>query len=338
MNPFAVGSPASLAETAVFAVESGRLTTSEATMPKTNRRDFLKKSSVAAAGALWPVLPWSSFSASAAEADSVDKGTRLVARQDFDVSNSLTPPELFKRSFWNMMTHYAKMPEAYRFHERQYLPASAPKPAEGWEAIVDEPMVREAAVRYEQDYFPDLRANGDDPLAVNADRLRAIHPDPNVPFVVGSHAGRPPFRCLGDFHVDKQSYETWKAEHPNFLGFWTGVEWENEFIGCVLAHFPGVMEATKQVSSTAAIERMQAMEPWVTANRDAAVRGLHECYEGLRRYYFDDPDKMLFLRAAWCFDHFALEWGAGMAIYETSITGPYRHQVGMFHVRGAARQ
>ena len=111
------------------------------------------------------------------------------------------------------------------------------------------------------------------------------------------------------------------------------MEWENEFIGCVLAHFPGVLAEPKRVWSKTALDRIEAMKKWVSADRDSAVRGLHECYDGLRRYYFDDPDKMLFLRAAWCFDHYALEWGAGMAIYETTITGPYRHQVGLFHVR-----
>ena len=40
-------------------------------------------------------------------------------------------------------------------------------------------------MRYEHDQFPDLVLTGDDPLAVNADRLRAIKPDPNVPFIVG---------------------------------------------------------------------------------------------------------------------------------------------------------
>jgi sucrose-6-phosphate hydrolase SacC (GH32 family) len=263
---------------------------------------------------------------------------RIVAREDFDVSGKLAPPEIMQRRFWNMMTHYAKLKDLYLFWARNRLPKSDWKAATGIDAMLNEPMIRQAAVRYEHDYFPDLRAEGNDSLVVNADRLRKITPDPKAPFVVGCNAGRPPFRCLDDFRVDRKDYENWKREHPNFLGFWTGTEWENEFIGCVLAEFPGVMEATKKVSTPKAIERINAMKKWVRADRDAAVRGLHECYKGLRHYYFDDTDKMLFLRSAWCFDHYALEWGAGMAIYESTITGPYRHQVGLFHVRGAARQ
>jgi len=307
-------------------------------MDDSTQRTFLKTSLASVAGAFMLAAPWASGAAMAQDAAATAGASRIVAREDFDVSDKLALPEIFQQRFWNMLPAHGKTVGPYRLLERQNLPESTPKPADGLEGILNEPMVREAAVRYEHDQFPDLRAAGDDPLAVNADRLLAIKPDPKVPFIVGCHGGRPPFRCLDDFHVDKPSYEKWKQEHPNFLGFWTGVEWENEFIGCVLAHFPGVLEATKQVSSKTAFDRIEAMKKWVTADRDAAVRGLHECYQGLRRYYFDDPDKMLFLRAAWCFDHYALEWGAGMAIYETSNTGPYRHQVGLFHVRGAGRQ
>jgi hypothetical protein len=307
-------------------------------MHDSTRRDFLKTFSAAVAGVFMPAVHMASGAALAGDAGAAAGRSRIVAREDFDVSGSLAPPQILQRRFWNMLSHYAKLREPYQLIARQSLPASDGNAATGLDAIINEAMIREAAVRFLQDQFPDLRAAGDDPLAVNADKLRALMPDPHVPFIVGCHAGRPPFRCLDDFRVDKQGYEKWKQEHPNFLGFWTGAEWENEFIGCVLANFPGVMEEAKRVCSQTAFDRIKAMKTWVSADRDAAVRGLHECYAGLRRYYFDDPDKMLFLRAAWCFDHYALEWGAGMAIYETTITGPYRHQVGLFHVRGAARQ
>ncbi len=261
-------------------------------------------------------LPGMNRSAVAKESQAA--GSRIVAREDFDVSDKFIPPEILQRRFWNM------------------LPAEA-KAAQGQEAITSEPMVREAAEQY---YMPDLQAAGNDPLAVNVDKLRPLTPDPKKPFVVYCTAGRPPFRCLDDFRADKAGYEKWKQEHPNFLGFWTGVEWDNEFIAHALSNSDSgtVAQGERERWTKVALERTKTVKTQCLAGRDAAVRGLHECYAGLRRYFFDDPDKMMFLRAAWCFDHYQLEWGAGMAIMETTNTGPYRHQAGMFHIRGTARQ
>ncbi len=255
--------------------------------------------------------------AEAKDAKAVAEGSRIVAREDFDVSDKFTPPEILQRRFWNM------------------LPAEAAK-AKGQGAITSEPMVVEAAEQY---FVPDLQASGNDPLAVSVDKLRPLTPDHKKPFVVYCTVGRPPFRCLDDFRADKAGYEKWKQEHPNFLGFWTGVEWDNEFISYALSNDAGtIAQGERERWTKAAIERTKAVKTQCLANRDAAVRGLHECYTGLRRYFFDDPDAMMFLRAAWCFDHYSLEWGAGMAILETTNTGPYRHQAAMYHIRGTSRQ
>jgi len=258
--------------------------------------------------------------AAAKDADSIAGRNRIVARDDCEVSPQFLPPSILKRPFWNMLS--------------PTLPDS-PWGKAMEKHVLKEAMVRDAAVCY---WVPDLRAAGNDPLAVNADKLLKLQPDPRVPFVVYTSAGRPPFRCMDDFRVDKKAYEEWKAEHPNFLGFWTGVEWDNEYIS-PLGNVQHAAEwSRKQGSSETSIRRMQTVLTRAAASRDGAVEGLRECYAALRRYYFDDPEKMLFLRAGWCFDHYALEWGAGMVIQETTNTGPYRHQVSLFHVRGAARQ
>ncbi len=258
--------------------------------------------------------------AAAEAANAAAGGNRVVARQDNEVNPAWLPPSILKRQFWNM------------------LPPTTPNSARAKameKHVLKEAMVRDAATCY---HIPDLQAAGDDRLAVSADKLLKLQPDPRVPFVVYTSAGRPPFRCMDDFRVDKTAYEKWKAEHPNFLGFWTGVEWDNEYVGplCNAKHAPE--SARKHGCSETSIQRMQAVLAKAVASRDGAVEGLRECHAALRRYYFDDPERMLFLRAGWCFDHYALEWGAGMVVAETTDTGPYRHQVSMFHVRGAARQ
>jgi len=243
------------------------------------------------------------------------RGSRIVARDDHEMNSRLLPPEILGRRFWNM------------------LPGSRTKALE--KHVQKEAMVRDAATCY---WIPDLRAAGGDSLAVNADRLLKLKPDPRVPFVVYTSAGRPPFRAMDDFRVDKTIYEKWRNEHPNFLGFWTGVEWDNEYITPLTSPTSAAEWARKHECSETAVRRMQDVLARARTGREGAVAGLRQCHAALRRYYFDDPGKMIFLRAGWCFDHYALEWGAGMAVSETTNTGPYRHQVSMFHVRGAARQ
>ncbi len=253
--------------------------------------------------------------AAAGEAERSAGPLRIVAQDDHRVNPDLEPPRILGRQFWNL------------------LPPVATKAME--KHIQNEPMVRDAARRYD---LADLRAAGGDRLDINGEGLLKLQPDPRVPFVVSMSAGRPPFRCMDQFRIDKTIYEKWKREHPNFLGFWTGVEWDNEYITPLSSPTSAADWARKHGCSEAAIERMQEILARARASRQGAVEGVRECHAALRRYFFDDPGKMLFLRAGWCFDHYALEWGAGMVIAETTNTGPYRHQVSLFHVRGAARQ
>lgn len=249
------------------------------------------------------------------------RGERVVvARGDYDVPAEYQPPELMQRRFWNM------------------LPVWNPESRSGKamaKYVVPEPMVRDAARCY---YVNDLHAASGAALDVTVDALGKLSPDPKLPFVVYTHAGRPPYRCLDDFKADKEGYERWEKEHPNFLGFWTGVEWDNEFISGLGDVEKGIEKARKQGVSETALSRMREVVTRARGSRDGAVEGLHDCYLGLRRYYFDDPDKMIFLRGGWCFDQYSLAWGSGMAISETTNTGLYRHQVSLFSVRGASRQ
>ena len=247
-------------------------------------------------------------------------GKTVVARGDFGAPDEFVPPLIMQRRFWNM------------------LPPLAPESRSGKAVaryVAPEPMVRDAARCY---YLGDLKAAGTDPLAVGVDALLKLTPDPAVPFAVYTGAGRPPFRCLDDFHADKPAYERWKAEHPGFLGFWTGVEWDNEFVRTLGDVDKALAAAQKHGCSEGALGRMRTVVERSATSREAAVEGLHDCYLGLRRYFFDDPDKMIFLRGGWCFDQYSLAWGSAMAISETTNTGLYRHQVSLFSVRGAARQ
>ena len=258
--------------------------------------------------------------AAAKDAGKSANSHRIVARADHEVDRSLLPPLIVQRRFWNMLTYLSPQSSRGKAMEKHVLP---------------EPMVRDAARCY---FLPDLRAAGSDPLKVNGEGLLKLEPDPRLPFVVYTPAGRPPFRCLDDFQVDDKAYRAWKAAHPNFLGFWSGVEWDNEYVRTLGDAKAAEESARKQGCPETASSRRRPLRGRAPATRGGAVQGRHDCYDGLRRYHFDDPDKMIFLRAGWCFDHYALEWGAGMVVAETTNTGLYRHQASLFHARGAARQ
>ena len=146
-------------------------------------------------------------SAAAKDTEATAIGKRVVAREDFDVPSRLLPPKILGRSFWNM------------------LPLSATKAME--KHISQEPMVRDAAMCY---WFPDLLAAGGDRLAVNADKLLEAQAR-SACALRGLHVrGTAAVSGMDDFRVDKKVYEKWKQQHPNFVGFWTGVEWDNEYV------------------------------------------------------------------------------------------------------------
>lgn len=275
----------------------------------------------AAGSALSLYLPVALLAGAAGcETQAKNDGGRIVARTDFEAGSGLLPPQIVGRPFWNLLPYLPPHSSAAKAMEKQ---------------VLNEPMVRDAARMY---YISDLLASGGDRLAVNGEKLLKLQPDPRVPFQVCQNAGRPPFRFMDDFRVDQGLYAKWKQEHPNFLGFWTGVEWDNEFITPLNDVKNADGWARKHGCSDTAVRRMQELLARARTDRGQAAAGLRACYDALRRIYFDDPEKMVFLRAGWCFDHYALEWGAGLAVSETTNTGPYRHQPSLFFVRGAARQ
>ena len=230
-----------------------------------------------------------------------------------EVNPRFLPPEILGRHFWNMLLHSTT--KAMEKH------------------VLTEAMVRDAATCY---WIPDLCEAGGDRLAVNGDRLLKLRPDPRVPFMVYAVAGRPPFRCMDDFRVDNKVYEKWKGEHPNFLGFWTGVEWDNEYITPLGDAKHAEEWAAKHGCSETALRRMQ--EGFDAGQGESGSRGARTarllcCAAALllRRSREDDlsAGRMVFRPL-----RFGIRRRHGRR--RTTNTGAYRHQVSMFHIRGAA--
>ncbi len=263
----------------------------------------------------------------AAPADDCAKPERIVARQDYDVSAKLAPPEIMGRRFWNVLGRYLYLKSDNRPRELRYNPQER-------YAYSNEAMVHDAVPCYH--VRDGLLSTNDGVLLMNDAKLQNMDPDMGVPFVLSS---RPFLACQQSFQVEKKGYRKWKKEHPNFLGFMAGAEWDSDFMGYLRRDVnESVKLLRKWGMSDDVVNRMRDIFAPASKDRDHALAALRECYLAARKYCFDDPEKMLFLRGGWCWDHYPLEWGSAGAIMETTNTGPYRHQVSMFFARGAARQ
>ncbi len=259
----------------------------------------------------------------------------LVARTDFDVSAEWNLPVVMGREFWNMLGHKSDKWETKKQYQKH---------------INTEPMIYESAVIYS------LSGKGlsatNNPLEVGVRNLLGIEDKSgplvtNVPFIVTGLSARPPFVRMMPYRPDFAAYKRWKEQHPNFMGFQAGTEWDNEynmFLMCADDRNIENVQKTfeKRGYSEADIAKSMAKLRKIVAKskegRRQAVEGLKASYDALRGYCFSDDAKMLFMRGGWCYDHYPLEWGAGGIIMETTNTGAYRHQVSMFFARGAARQ
>jgi len=176
------------------------------------------------------------------------------------------------------------------------------------------------------------------PVIISTAAFKNLNLPSDTPFWISSLASRPPFPCLDDYIVKKgakEEYLKWKKEHPNFMGFNIS-EWDNDYISYLCSPW-GSKILRRGHASEVLVKRVEE-EFQNPKNREQALSGLKDYYQAIRKYHFDDPDKLLFLRGGYCFDHYSLEWGASGTWLETTNTGPYRHQVSLFFIRGASRQ
>ncbi len=259
--------------------------------------------------------------------------THIVARQDFRVNPALKPPEIAGRPFWLMLPN-----GRLRLRSDTNPPPAGPVSSELIKfAAETEPMVRDAAIWYQAISL----TSATDRLVVDGARLLELEaPNPNVPFVLPVRGTRPQFKHLDDFKIiNRKAYQQWKKQNPNFLGFAAGDEFDADYSSYLWSSATQNVARLKAAgASEVAITRMQEIMKDAVKDRDQALVGLRRCYDGTRRYYFDDPDALIFLHSVYGVDHYPLEWGAAMVILETTNQGPYRHQQAMFYARGAAHQ
>jgi hypothetical protein len=203
------------------------------------------------------------------------------------------------------------------------------------------PMVKDAGVIH----FITGLTNPDTPNTIKNSRLhslgKTLKKNEKVPVMFHAIATRPATRAMRKIDYDSAAYENWKKQHPNFRGFVIG-EWDNHFIQCVVGGkiFKKLerLKASGKLQASAEVMSNVKKEFFRPKNKKEAIKLLAKCHEIIRKYYFNDTSKLNFLRAGWSFDHYALEWGADSVMLETTDTGRYRHQIGLFFARGASHQ
>lgn len=245
----------------------------------------------------------------------------LIARKDYQVNAQWTPRKMMERDFWNCLP----IEEA---NKRQVQMRD----------VNQEPMVKEAAKSYR---VTSLSGHPYMTDTVSISAFQTVIPEKNVPFFIWSTISRPPYNCMKDFKHDTKNYEAWKKHYYNFAGFVGGSEWCNEFME-VMKGKPeeSVNRMNKGVGRFTDDEVFANIKKELPQpqNKEEALEALRKCHNAVMKYYFNDPAKLCFMRSFCGFDHAALEWGADIVWHETTNTGPYKHQISLFFVRGAARQ
>ncbi len=255
---------------------------------------------------------------------------RIVARNDFDVNPTLKPPEIAGRPFWLIL------PGNRLWLRSNTNPPPAPDALTQF-AVATEPMVRDAANSYPS---VDLYSSTNPPVVDGARLLELENINPDTPFILPVKRANSR-TYLDDFKtINHKAYRRWKAEHPNFLGFTAGDELDPAYCGFLKTSPTQLVARLRQSgASETVIARTVAIATNAVKSKDQSMAGFRQLYfDGARRFFFDDPDHMVYLHSACCVDHCLLEWGAGLLTLETTSTGPYRHQQAMASARGAARQ
>ncbi len=247
----------------------------------------------------------------------------LVVRQDFEASPRWQLKEFSGQTFWPLLKATNVTHPAF-----QTYPA--------YSDIVREPVFRNCALTY-INYGKTLPA---EPVTVQAlfspGQWQAIQSDyrPGTPFLLRYAGTRPPLKLKDHYEHDTATYRQWLAEHPGFIAF-EQAEWDNE-----LTQMEYYISHIKSPD-----ERQEIAKRYPSGNnRDELLATARKMHTNITRFFFNDPTHVAMMRAGWCLDHLAAEWGSKLLVLETTNTTAqetdyhYRWQVSMFFTRGAARQ
>ncbi|MEI6424802.1 MAG: sugar-binding protein, partial [Lentisphaerota bacterium] len=252
----------------------------------------------------------------------------IVARKDYDASPEWQPRQIMGRDFWHILgASQDTQPDKGNWvgtHMRE---------------LVDKPLFKESGLSYGCDLTISVpNSNKVSISAMTPHRyLELIETRPEAPFFLMPSAVR--FTCvlMKYFECDNDDYAAWKKAHPNFMGcvsgetdndFWMKVPWNNW-------GWPRIKDALEKKGDKELIETIEREFP-KPQNRVELAAQFMKGLKAVPGYFFNDADKLNYMSAASCLDHYFYENGAGVVWRETTNTASpdgirnYRHQTSLF--------
>lgn len=263
-----------------------------------------------------------------------DKSSVLVARKDWNTGRDWQPRQIMGRDFWHMLTVSGDS-----------QPDKGSWAGTRMRELVNKPLFKESGLIYS--CVKNITASNSNKVSVSAMNpphyLDLIETRPNAPFFVMPFGIRPVYKQMKLFDCDHEAYSAWKKAHPNFMG-WINGETDNDFLAAAPwanGWWPRIKDGLEKSGDKELIETIVKEFP-EPQNREELTAQYAKVCKANREYFFNDADKVDYMRASFCFDHYFYESGSDVGWLETTNTGSpssnYRHQVSLFFTRGAARQ
>jgi hypothetical protein len=211
--------------------------------------------------------------------------------------------------------------------------------------LTDTPLFRESGLIYS--CVKDITIANSSRVSISAlnppHYLDLIETRPQAPFFIMPFGIRPVYKQMKTFECDTETYSAWKKAHPNFMG-WINGETDNDFLSAApwaKGWWPRIKDGLEKTGDKELIQNIVREFPEPKTREELTSQYAMACKANLG-YFFHDVDKVSYMRASYCFDHYFYESGSDVGWLETTNTGSlssnYRHQVSLFFTRGAARQ
>lgn len=265
----------------------------------------------------------------------------LVARKDFKVNQEWQSPKVMGKGFWNMFLidgYLVFNPWPNQLFRDTYMYKNSGKIYSSINIFNQASNTVTTSEIFKSSWPNYIKHHG----LYFKDAFVADY-NPKIPFFFSSDSFlRPPFgNPLGEHKYDFVGYEQFKEKYPNFMGF-IQPEWCNE---CILRgpwRAGGMAKRYEKKLSKEVIARAKKTFP-IPSTRKESLALVKKLCRLLDKFYFNDPEKLSYLRSCMNVDHYTNQWGKGdVAWVETSNSSSYpysyRWQAMSLFARGASHQ
>jgi hypothetical protein len=258
----------------------------------------------------------------------------IVVRKDYAIGKNWVPSRIMGRDFWHIVPSSATMEDKKFVHFILEHPSM--------KELADKPLFKECGWAY---HFGSLTVSQSNKVSISAigpvyEKLIETKSS-NVPFFFHPNRIRPVYKLMKNFECDSKNYDTWKKEHPNFMGC-VADEICNDLLSSAPWKKDGYFKLEKIIGNDKELMVNIEREFPKPQNREELTAQFMKGCNAFRKYFFNDADKVSYMFEASCLAHNCYESGSSVGWFETTNTGwgnwGYRHQAALFFERGAARQ